>query len=552
VSSFSRWQLAAWLGLVAAPVLATAVVAAAGGPALVVAVPAVVVSLGVLRAGWRIVLGPVLDGMDDRDAMARRLESDRSRLAGLQAEIDHASTRDRLTGLITRQEAVTTLEAALTTVGAGPGRPLSVALLDIDQFRLVNDTFGHQTADRVLQEVAARITDAVADPPVPEGPDRITVTRWSGDQFLLILPGADAELAGLITDEAVAALQRPIPVPVDGHDVTVTITVTAVTATARTPIPVDRILKQVDHRLAVARGVDESRGSTGPPEVRSSAVTGPVVGAGRDADDDRSHHRLVRDAIAQNRLEVWFQPIFSVRNDELVLPTGAEALVRLRTEDGEVVAPSGFLPGVDRSDLGRKLDERVAAIALDHLNQWHQAGLIDPGFRLSLNLCESSASDVSFTTFLAGQMRRFRINPERVIIELPESAAQINRTVVERIRQLGVTVAIDDFGLASSNLDRAEDFRAEIVKLDRRWMGPPDRPIDDRERQILRSLIDLCSSLDVHVVAEGIETIDQLLLLLDLGVSDIQGYFLSKPLAAADFTALVARYQGRDRALVVG
>ena len=574
-SSFRRLA-SGWLMLAAAPGCVSAAVISLGAPAGATAAAGAALTALILVAGWRRLVGPLLDGMDSLTASARRLEGDEidlesaapppapanpaaEALAPLERQVDRLALRactdaarlrrlerqlgrcvdqDALTGLASRQGALGRLNEVL----AGD-HPVAVVLADIDRFRLVNDTFGQRAADEVLRSAAGRIRGAVERGPAGE---RATVARWGADQFLVVLPDADRRLAEMVAANVAEALTEPIAVG-DHH-----VTISADTATAEAlpssgPAarrPADRLLKQADHRLTVQRNRPDR-----PSERVAMVDTAPIVLSTGRSDPDRSRHELVRDAITENRLEVWFQPIFSVTSDEHVVPTGAEALVRLRSRQDEVLAPADFLPGVDRSDLGRKLDERVAAMALDHLHQWQQAGLIEPGFRLALNLCGVSASDVNFTTFLADQMRRFRIDPERVIVELPESAAQIDPSVVERMRQLGVTVAIDDFGLSSSNLDRAEDFGAEIVKLDRRWMGPPDRPIDDRELQILRALVQLCASLDVHVVAEGIETIDQLLLLLDLGVSDIQGYFLSKPLAADDFAALVSRY--RSRALVV-
>lgn len=517
----------------------------------------------VILAGWALILRPmtkrlkrmadaserIADGrfderIDDRggdeiqavsdsiDRLAAELGLDTVRRARAEAELIHQATHDVLTDLFNRQAAVDVLDRELAR--CDENYPVSVLFVDLDRFKVINDTIGHRAGDELLQGIAQRLERAVE----PE-----LLARWGGDEFLVVLPGYD----GAGADKVRRTIEEELndTVVADGHQVVISASIGPATATK--PISVDLLVKQADNTMFDAKGdrrrSDRTRCT--PTAAAARTLFGPAMpsGAGSMTDDAGAVAVLVEQALANNQFELWYQPIYSVPDLDCIIPTGAEALIRLRETDGTIVSPNSFVPVISDQALGRRLDEWVTTTALGDLRRWMKSGLIDADFQISVNLCQASTSDTDYPAFLANSMKRFSVTPAQVIIELPETATVVKRAVADELRRLGVAVAIDDFGLSNSNIDRIQDLDAEIVKLDRRWLGPPDKPIEPQQLELLTSIVQMCQSLGSHVVAEGIETTDQLETLLSLRVSEVQGFLLSKPLAPAAFDKLLDHYR---------
>ena len=225
-----------------------------------------------------------------------------------------------------------------------------------------------------------------------------------------------------------------------------------------------------------------------------------------------------------------------VRLDEHDEPQliGAEALVRVRDTDGSFIPPIDFLPELGSHELAAAIDSRVMSKSHERLASWHEQSIVPMGFRVALNFGPAMMNDHTVVDRLAESIAEHGLDASWVMIEIPETVESVNPTTLDGLRRLGVTLAIDDVGVAYSNLERMVDLNADIAKLDRRWM--PDVANAQRQNfEILSGLVDQCRGLGLEVIAEGVETHEQVEMLSELGVALFQGYLFGRPVSLFDF-----------------
>ncbi|MDI6097144.1 EAL domain-containing protein [Actinoplanes sp. NEAU-A12] len=425
-----------------------------------------------------------------------------------EAELRYQVRHDSLTGLLSRKAFEHDLELLL----AQSAEPISVIYLDIDRFKSINDGSGHACGDDVLRALAARLTQVV--------PSGALVARLGGDEFIVALPGPTG--TGLrVGNGILAALAEPLPVRGTGLPVSCSIGVTTVFGA----IPTDEVVLAADTAMYAAKRAGGNRMQVFTDELRV-----PVQ-------EKIEAEARVRRALAGDprlTLPLWFQPVVSTATGQIV---GAEALVRMRTPEGEILSPYHFVAAAEETGLIVPLGEHVLRSAIDHLLHWS-----DRLGYVSVNVSPRQLAEPDFVPMVAGVLSSLPgLDPSRIVLEVTETALLSSTVdVSERLtslKQLGVRIALDDFGTGYSSLTWLKSLPADIVKLDRSFVaGLADDP---RKASIIQAVLWLARSLSMSSIAEGVEEIADWEALRAAGCPAVQGYLFSKPLPAAEFDQML-------------
>jgi diguanylate cyclase (GGDEF)-like protein len=486
-------------------------------PGWAIAVPYLLCAAGVIAAATCLVgrASPVplaTAGMLVASLVARQVLTiyDNRRLLAEVAEreqrLQHQALHDDLTGLANRTLFADRLAHALT-LHLHEGRAIAVIFLGLDDFKLVNDSLGHSVGDELLVLVAQRLRAAV------RASD--TVARLSGDEFAILVEDSDAPA------ETAARVAKSLEQPfVFGHHtvlVRASLGLSMVEPGHQHP-EAEELLRQADLAMHSAKRHGKDRHVVFTPDLAR------VV----------AHELDIRDAlvtaISEGTLDVAYQPILAAGSRRLL---GFEALARWQPR-GTPISPEVFLPVARRLGLIAELDELVLAKAMEQLARWRQTpGCTD--LACAVNADESLFDRGRAVALYTAALHRHGLPPSALVVELPEShlsdSSELTATVAQ-LRAAGIRVALDDFGTHGSSLSRLHRIRVDTVKLDRDFLKPsPSAGIDETW---LSAVIDLAHRLGLQVVAEGVETLQQLQTLETLGCDAVQGFLLGRPLAARD------------------
>jgi len=465
-------------------------------------------ALAAARAAWApaLLVAPlVMVYRALADAQAARTAAERA--AG---ELGHQAMHDALTGLPNRVLLRDRLEQALRAL-ARDGTRLALLLLDLDRFKWVNDTLGHQTGDALLREVAARLAGAV------RASD--TVARLGGDEFAVLLPEADAEGAARVAHALHRALDAPVVV--DGQALRAEISVGGALAPAHGADP-DALLRRADAAMYVAK-----RRRSGYDLYDPARERGDDARLGRVA--------ALRAAIARGALELHYQP--QVR----VLPgvagggaeARAEALVRWPDGDGQgrLASPGAFIPLAEETGLIVPLTRWVLGETTRQCRAWEGAGL---RCAVAVNLSAWDLQDPRCVDTVTGALAGAGLGPERLVLEVTESALlgdiARGREALARLRGLGIRVALDDFGTGDASLTRLRELPVDELKVDQGFVRRV--AADAADAAVVGAIVALGHALGLEVVAEGVEDRATWERLAALGCDTVQGYHVSRPLPA--------------------
>jgi diguanylate cyclase (GGDEF)-like protein len=413
------------------------------------------------------------------------------------------SRLDELTGLPNRRFLEETLASRLASGGEA-----TAILLDLDRFKDINDTLGHGTGDALLRMVAERLDHSA--------PADALVARLAGDEFaVLLLSGDDATTASVV-----ALVRHAFAVPFELDDLQVTVEASVGVARAGVDGGPADLLRRADIAMFAAK-----TRRTGVETYRSDLE---VV----------SPQRLtllteLRDAITRGELVVHFQPKVRLSDGE---PLGAEALVRWIHPTRGMIAPDEFIPVAEHSGLITPLTFAVLRQALDACSGWRRAGR---ALGVAVNISPRSLLDPSFVDEVARALAAVEVPASAVTLEITESSlmADPERAVeaLARLRSLGLHLSIDDLGTGYSSLSYLQRLPVSEVKIDRSFLRPHDQ--DGDAFAIVGAIVDLGHRLGRSVVAEGVEDEATWRRLQEVGCDVAQGYWMSRPLPAADFTA---------------
>jgi diguanylate cyclase (GGDEF)-like protein len=419
----------------------------------------------------------------------------------------HEARHDSLTGLPNRASFSQHLDQIIRE--AEEGTNVGLLLVDLDNFKQVNETLGFEVGDTLLAEAASRLS-----PFKQEG----FVARLGGDEFALVLRDvAGEEECVAKAQEMIAAIARPMAV--DNFDLVIGASA-GVVAEPALQTTASRMLRKADVALyrAKAFGLGVSR-----YDVSS---------------DNSSLRRLslateLRRAIEANELKLHYQPVVELASGEV---TGFEALLRWSHEQFGPVSPEEFIPVAERSGLIDLLTWWAIDEALHQLKAWRK---VAPELRVAVNLSPRTLSSPELTSQVMRSLARWGLEPDALRLELTETsvADDSGREKLEELKSLGVHLSIDDFGTGYSSLARLRDMPFDEVKIDRSFVR---HMCDDREDEaVVRSVIRMARGLDKFVTAEGVEDLRTLERLAELGCHSVQGYFLSKPVPAEQCEALL-------------
>ena len=418
-------------------------------------------------------------------------------------ELVRRASYDDLTGLANRTYFRSKLEQYLSTAGRDDGE-VSVVYIDLDGFKAINDRYGHATGDSVLQAVANRMSDSVAD--------RGLVARLGGDEFAVVVTGGD-DAAKQVERRVVRALQQDFFHA--GRQVKVRASVGAATF-PRDGATADQLVDTADRMMYGAK-------------QRRASVQGESKPEGRWW---RRLQRLVEDfprALENDELHLVFQPQLDDLGGNV---RSIEALTRWEHPSLGTVSPAEFIPAIERCGLSYELDSWVFRRALQARREWSRSGMQVP--RMAINVSAKSLVKPSLLYMVKDGLDATGQSPSDVEIELTETAVLDSKAapVMKELRDSGIALAIDDFGVGHSSLASLAQTPATVLKLDRTLLVGAS--LNDRHEKVLRWAIRLGRDLGMEVVAEGIEAESQLDLLRQESVDGYQGFFLARPLKADD------------------
>ncbi len=448
--------------------------------------------------------------------LARQLlvMSENRRLLGAVAE---QALRDPLTGVGNRILFRDHLNHAMQ-MRQRDGVPVGVLAMDLDDFKMVNDTLGHPVGDELLSLVADRIVSCVRDGD--------TVARLGGDEFAVLLEGRD-DHSHLIAHRIVEAFDRPFVL--DGQELLVRPSVgLAVTDADDHEVTAVELLKRADIAMFSAKRSRTGGVHTYNTEMLLAEADSdifertPSPPRGCRAEAVRLLGEL-RQAIDKFELTLVYQPKFDLRTGAIV---GVEALVRWQHPDRGVLAPDEFLPLVRRYGLMGRVNDFVVNKALDDMLEWRAAGVDAP---VAINIFASLMADLRLPDRIAAALADRGLTASDLTVEITEHLFLDNmertKVVLTRLRDLGVRIAIDDFGTGYSALSYMRELTVDEVKLDRQFIAPI--LTDRRAAAVVRAVIDLAGELGLSTVAEGIENAETATWLREHGCHIGQGFFLS-------------------------
>lgn len=417
---------------------------------------------------------------------------------------------DFLTGFPNRAS----FNAALSKLACNNADVWALLLLDVDNLKVVNDTFGHHAGDSLLQIVAARLAEAAA----PH-----SIFRLGGDEFAVVIKGDDA--VGKVA--AIAANIRDavaLPADCDNHLIVPTAT-TGSAIVSREDESTDAVLRNADFALYHAKETDRGGYVHYTPQLGSAMVH--RVNAIRD----------VALALNEDRIEAYYQPIFRLDTREVV---GLEALCRLIRSDGEVVSASAFHEATSDARVASQLTRRMLTLVASDVRAWLEIGI--PFQHVGVNVSSPDFHSGKLDEDLTEIFERENVSLEHVILEVTESVYmrrrdQVVAQAIKSMRAKGIRVALDDFGTGFASLTDLLTVPVDILKIDKSFV---DRLVPgDASEIIVEGLIGIATKLGIRVVAEGIETEAQLAQLQDFGCTLGQGYLFSKAIPRTEVTALL-------------
>ena len=427
--------------------------------------------------------------------------------------IAHASQlalRDELTGLANRRSFMEQLRSVLAT---GEKLP-AVLFLDLDRFKIINDTLGHAAGDRFLVTVAERLQEAVNG--------HATLARFGGDEFTVLLEDSDeAAAACRLAERILASLHRPLNI--DGHEVWPNASVGIALACLPKPTA-DELLSRADIALYQAKLRGRGRYVLLLPNS-------PIPSARLLSLESELHN-----AIDLEQLRLLYQPIVDLRTLRVA---GFEALVRWAHPRFGLLAPADFIPLAEETGLIRALGEWILGEACRQTKEWQD--LYGQSFAVSINLSALQFRTLSFLPDLSRVLWTTGVGRSAVQLEITETALMEDEEAtlrnLDELKRLGVKVAIDDFGIGYSSLSYLRRFDVELLKIDQSFVLDCK---DERTYSIIEAVVNLGHSLGMIVTAEGIETEEQLDRLSAAGCDLGQGFFLGRPLDKNDINGLLA------------
>jgi diguanylate cyclase (GGDEF)-like protein/PAS domain S-box-containing protein len=445
--------------------------------------------------------GAVIVIRDVRGARAMRLE------------MAHSAQHDFLTGLPNRMLLNDRITQAIA-LGARQGKTVSLLFLDLDGFKHINDSLGHPIGDKLLQSVAGRLAQCVRRSD--------TVSRQGGDEFIVLLSEV-----GRSTDAAAMAKRIlhsvAMPHSIGGHDLHVTASI-GLSVYPDDGLDAETLIKNADTAMYQAKEGGRQNYRFFKPEMNVRAVERQSVEEG------------LRRALERNEFQLYYQPKVKLRTGEI---TGAEALIRWTSQARGLVSPAQFIPIAEDCGLIVPIGNWVLREACRQARVWLDAGL--PLGTIAVNISAAEFRSEGFLEGVFAALEETGLDPSVLELELTESVlmkhAGSTEAILIALRAHGVQLAIDDFGTGYSSLSYLRKFPVDVLKIDQSFVR--QITTTPEETTIVAAVIGMGQSLRLRVVAEGVETLEEMLFLQDRRCEEAQGYYFSRPVPAEEFAKLL-------------
>lgn len=428
-------------------------------------------------------------------------------------ENERLALQDPLTGLPNRRLLAERLERA-AALSARTGGNVGLLLLDVDRFKEVNDTLGHDRGDRLLQLVAERLSTVVRD--------MDTVARLGGDEFAILLPAvASVRDAEHLADRVLGTFSEPFEL--DGLDLHVD-----------TSIGVAVLPDHADDVTTLMRRADVAM------YVAKTSHVGVSTYSSEGDDHDTSRLMLLSDlrrALDTDQLEVYYQPKVNLQTGEAV---GLEALLRWHHPELGLVPPDDFIPLAERTGLIHQVTRHVLRLVMSQISEWDRGGREIP---VAVNLSARNLMEASFVEYIAALLDEFKVHPCLLELEITESAmiedpVKANK-MLEELASIGLQIAVDDFGTGYTSMAQLERMPLRTLKIDRSFVL---RMLEDPSGAVLvKAIIDLAHEFNLIVVAEGVEQPEMIQQLQELGCDVAQGFHWSEPVPAGQIQEVLER-----------
>ncbi|MCW2774059.1 MAG: hypothetical protein JWN91_2385 [Nocardioides sp.] len=464
-----------------------------------------------------------LRGIDGAIAGTVVVARDASDRLELEAELVRQTMHDALTGLPNRAYLTYRLSQALAEAKRRD-RPVAVLLLDLDQFKTVDDVHGHLAGDRVLIEIADRLRDSARPTDL--------VARLGGDEFVVVCPDTDVDAAGRMAERLIAALGAPIPMERGRIQIGTSIGIAVSAMASSDP---EGLLKQADAAMHEAKARGRAR----------SEIFDPLLA--RRADDRRRLAGELREALTHGRLDVYYQPVVDLSTDRVV---ALEALARWNHPERGAVPPGTFVPLAEEHGFIAEVDRWVLARACQETADGRSSGELPRDVRVAVNLSARSLDDPGLVPMVSEVLRESGLPATALVLEITETALLQNREVARAslvgLRSIGAGVALDDFGTGYSSLSFLRELPVTGVKIDRSFVRDAVERTEDLA--ITEAIVRLAHGLGLETIAEGVETVEQRDLLRRLGCGSAQGFWWSAAVPMA--TLALALPGGRAAARI--
>lgn len=427
----------------------------------------------------------------------------------------HHALHDELTNLPNRTLLFERLEQVLD-VSRQIDCPMAMLVIDLNQFKEINDTLGHHSGDRLLQQVAPRLEQALRETD--------TIARLGGDEFAIILPETGSTGAMRVSKKIIKTIDRPFAI--EGHSLKVGVSI-GIATYPEDGKDGDALLQKADVAMYVAKKDNSGYAVYDPERDQHSLNRLMIIGQ-------------LHDAIKKDELVLHYQPIINLKNNSL---WGCEVLVRWNHPELGLLEPDEFIAIAEQSGVVKDLTSWVINKAL---SQFGNMLNIDPELNLSINLSVQDIQDAAFVGRLSTLLEKHGIKENNLHLEITESSmmtdSQRAHAVLAELDELGVSLAIDDFGTGFSSLAYLKQLPARIIKIDKTFVR--DIFEDDNDAVIVRSTIDLAHNMGRVVVAEGVENRDTLDILEILRCDYVQGNHISPPLAIGELLQWINNHYG--------
>jgi diguanylate cyclase (GGDEF)-like protein/PAS domain S-box-containing protein len=425
----------------------------------------------------------------------------------IEEQLAHSAFHDALTGLPNRFLFIDRLQQAIARIQRNPQEQFAVLFLDLDRFKVVNDSLGHVVGDQLLIEIAHRLQSCLRPGD--------TVARLGGDEFTILLASIKSVSDAIgVAERIQQALQAPLCL--NNHEIFTTASI-GIALNGASSVQPEELLRNADTALYQAKEQGKDRYAVFNADMYDRAV------ALLQLETD------LRWAIERQELRVYYQPIISLATNRI---TGFEALVRWLHPDRGLISPAEFIPVAEETGLIIPIGQWVLHESCQQLQQWQIQFPLHPMLTMSVNLSSKQLSQANFVEQIDAILKQTELAPHCLKLEITESAIMARPDAAAsglgQLKMRGIQLCVDDFGTGYSSLAYLHRFPIDILKIDRSFINQLD---EDAERfAIVRAIVTLAENLGLSVVAEGIETAKQMAQLQGLHCDYGQGYFFSKPL----------------------